>query len=88
MKLFKTIDEKFDRLGFIKTYETDIYCIYEKREKRYNYVHEINICRKESGNHIVISCQKDINLEGLNNAIGLTKKEMKLCIKKMKEMGM
>ena len=86
MKLFKSVDERFEELGFTKTYESKIVVTYEKEIKDYNYIQSIDICRKESGNHIVISGEKGINKDGFNNAVGLTKQEMKLCIKKMKEM--
>lgn len=86
MKLIKSVDEKFERLGFIKTYESEIVVTYEKKIEKYDYIQSIDICRKESGNHIVISGEKSINKDGFNNAVGLTKQEMKLCIKKMKEM--
>lgn len=86
MKLFKNVDEKFEKLGFIKTYESKIAVTYEKKIEKYDYIQSIDICRKASGNHIVISGEKGINKDGFNNAVGLTKQEMKLCIKKMREM--
>lgn len=87
MKLFKSIDDKFEELGFKKVDQTKYGAYYEKEIADYKYVHQIDILHKQSGRHIVISSQKDINKDGFSNAVGLTKLEMKLCIKKMKEMG-
>jgi len=88
MKLFKSVDEKFEELGFKKTEQTEYGAYYEKEITEYKYVHAIDILPKASGNHIVISSQKGVNKDGFSNAVGLTKQEMKLCVKKMKEMGL
>lgn len=86
MKLFKSVDERFEELGFKKIEQTEYGAFYEKKIPEYKYVHTIDILPKSSGRHIVISSQKDVNKEGFNNAVGLTRQEMKLCIKKMREM--
>ena len=88
MKLFKSVDERFEELGFKKTYESKIVITYEKKIEEYNYIHSIEICKKSNGNNIVISGEKSVNKDGFNNAVGLTKQEMKLCIKKMREVGL
>lgn len=87
MKLFKSVDERFEELGFKKTEQTKYNTTYEREVDKYEYVHIIDILHKADGNHIVFSSQKGVNKDGFSNAIGLTKQEMKLCIKKMKEMG-
>lgn len=87
MKLFKTIDKKFQELGFDKTYESDLCVTYEKFNKEYCYVQIIELCHKKSGYHLMSSYVKDINSEGFNNCVGLTMLESKLCLKKMRSKG-
>ena len=88
MKLFKSIDDKFKEIGFIKIDEDEYGVLYRREEVKYNYAHCIEIIHKLSGRHIVISYQKDINNEGFNNAVGLTVYETKLVLKKIKKMGL
>lgn len=99
MKLFKTIDEKFADLGFVKksedkygvTYDKEIYLHRELRDltiSEYDHTHRIFIGYKRNGNHIIQSFDPalfDVNNIG-NCCCGLTEKEAKLSLKKMKEM--
>lgn len=84
--MFKNTDKKLEELGFVKTYESDVVIEYERYNDTYNYTHALSFIRKKSGNHILISSQKGLNKDRFNNAVGLTKKEMKLCYKKIKEL--
>lgn len=91
MKLFKrkSNDEKFAELGYIKTEEDEHGVYYEKQEiirDKIGYIHVISILHKESGKHLIMSYQKDVNSDGFNNTVGLTFEETKLAVNKMIEM--
>ena len=89
MKLFKTIDEKFAEIGFVKVKENEYGCEYERKNKKYNYIQKIDILHKASGRHIIQSYDPDLGDNKIigNTCVGLTGYEMKLIIKKMKQMG-
>lgn len=87
--MFKNIDKKFEEIGFTKVSENDSGVIYEREVKRFNYTQVIDIIFKEAGRHIVHSYDKDLgDDEGIGNtSVGLTYYEMKLILKKMKQLG-
>lgn len=87
MKFFKNTDEKLEEIGLIKTRENEYGVTYEKLISEYNYTHVIDICHKKNGRHIIISYEKDVNKNGLDNAVALTGYETKLILKKMKEIN-
>ena len=88
MKLFKSIDEKFKEIGFEKIEENKHGAIYH-RQSKCGYNHVVDIMYKVNGYPIVQSYDKDLMDAGKhgNIGVGLTAYEMKLCLKKMKEMG-
>ena len=59
MGLFKTVDEKFKAIGFIKTRDDEYIVDYEKEVKAFGYIHQISLCHKASGRHIIQSYEKD-----------------------------
>lgn len=87
MKLFKTIDEKLNDIGFVKVEETRFGARYQRENNKYNYIQCLDLLHKVSGKHLIQSYQKDVNKDGFNNSIGLTMYEAKLAVKKMKQMG-
>lgn len=89
MKLFKSIDEKFAEIGFVKVEENEYGAIYERKNEKYNYTQELGLRHKKSGKHLIQSYDRDLGDEkGIGNTcVGLTMYEVKLCVKKMKEMG-
>ena len=87
MKLFKSTDEKLQEIGFTKVVENECYAQYEREDVEFDYVQSLDLYHKASGRHIMLSCQKEGNTDGFNNAVGLTAYEMKLVLKKMKELG-
>ena len=90
MKLFKTVDEKFEEIGFVKVAEDKrYYAHYQRDDKEYSFVQTLYLCHKASGRHIVQSYDENLSdTKGIGNTcVGLTMYEMKLCIKKMKQMG-
>lgn len=84
--MFRNTDKKLENLGFIKTYENGGIIEYERNNNEYDFTHVLSFIYKKSGNHILISSQKGLNKDHFNNAVGLTKKELKLCYKKLKEL--
>lgn len=89
MKVFKTIDEKFKEIGFDKVNENEYGVHYQRVDKDYKFVQTLYLCHKESGRHIVQSYDENLmDSKGIGNTcVGLTMYEIKLCYKKMKQMG-
>lgn len=89
MKLFKTVDKKLEEIGFVKMNENEYGAFYHRTNLEFNFTQALDLCYKESGKHIVQSY--DIHLQDAkgigNTCVGLTMYEMKLCLKKMKQMG-
>lgn len=84
MKLFKSVDEKLSEIGFEKNYESYSGADYEKYVEALNFAHKVSIVRKSSGKHLLCSYVPDTG----NIGAGLTGYEMKLFLKKMKQMGL
>lgn len=89
MKLFKTVDEKFERIGFIKVKENQHIVSYERYDAEFKFTQVLDLVHKNSGRHIVQSYDRDLMDEKKigNTCVGLTMYEMQLCVKKMKKMG-
>lgn len=87
MKLFKTVDEKLAEIGFVREDEDGI-CIYHRKQRC--YTQEVVLMHKNSGKHILQSYDPDLgDTKGIGNTcVGLTGYEMKLFIKKMKQLGL
>ena len=87
--MFKNIDKKFEEIGFIKTREDKYGVYYERTNTKYNYIQELAILHKANGNHIVQSYDKDLFDSKMigNTCVGLNYYEMKLILKKMKQLG-
>lgn len=84
MKLFKSVDEKLAEIGFCKNIENEHVVYYERYDAKYKYVHSVDILHKRSGENIIQSYDSTC---GVSAAVGLTGYEMKLFVKKMKQMG-
>lgn len=87
IKLFETVDDKFAKLGFVKTHESDFVVCYERTDSKFGYVQCLELCHKRTGKHMISSFQKGTNRDGFNNSVGLQMREAKLCLKKMKQKG-
>ena len=89
MKLFKTVDEKFEEIVFIKIREDKYGAIYEKINDKFIYTQSLHLLHKASGLHIIQSYDKNLFDKKCvgNTCVGLTMYETKLCLKKMKQMG-
>lgn len=89
MKIFKTVDEKFAEIGFVNISESNFGVVYERRDNKFGYTQLIHLLHKASGRHIVQSYDPNL-FDGKsigNTCVGLSMYEMKLCLKKMKQMG-
>lgn len=95
------IDKQFRKVGFYKRpqegcsfdleddendYENKYGVYYERRNRNHNYTQVLCIIHKSNGNHLIQSYQKDVNSDGFNNVVGLNYKEMKLAMRKYKQM--
>lgn len=90
MKLFKSVDEKLKEIGFVKI-EDDKYGVrYERKNSKYNFTQSVDILHKSSGKHILQSYDPDLMDEKKvgNTCVGLTGYEMKLFLKKMKQIDL
>lgn len=79
-------DRKLGKLGFKKTSESRFGASYERYNKEYNYTQILDIYKKNSGKHTINSYQVDVNSDGYNNQVGLTYQEIKLMLKKYREL--
>lgn len=88
-KLFKTVDEKFAEIGFVKVEEDKYGVIYKRKNEKYNYTQMLALLHKNSGRYLIQSYDKNIMDEKKigNICVGLTGYEAKLCVNKMKQMG-
>lgn len=94
MKLFKTADEKFAELGYKKIKETEYFVTYYKEKttkygNKFSYSHYIDIAYGITRDATVYSYSGKLidDDKSENVVVGLTAKEMKLCMKKIKEKG-
>ena len=89
MKLFKTVDEKFAEIGFVKVEESEYGATYKRKVDKYNYTQTLALLHKSSGRHLIQSYDAALMDEKKigNTCVGLTMYEAKLCVKKMKQMG-
>ena len=87
--MFKNIDKKFEEIGFIKVSEDKYGAKYERKDGIHNYTQVLAILHKLNGRHIVQSYDKDLmDSEKIGNTcVGLTYYEIKLALKKMKQLG-
>jgi hypothetical protein len=87
--MFKTVDQKFKEIGFEKNYENRLRVTYSRYCKKYKYTQRLELLYKASGRHIVQSYDPSLcDRKNIGNTcVGLSMYEMKLCLKKMKQMG-
>lgn len=90
MKLFKSVDEKLKEIGFVKIEEDKYDVRYERKNSKYNFTQSVDILHKSSGKHILQSYDPDLMDEKKvgNTCVGLTGYEMKLFLKKMKQIDL
>ena len=90
MNLFKSVDEKLKEIGFVKIEEDKYGVRYERKNSKYNFTQSVDILHKSSGKHILQSYDPDLMDEKKvgNTCVGLTGYEMKLFLKKMKQIDL
>ena len=90
MKLFKNVDEKISEIGFEKVYESDIVAQYKRYSKTFNFYQIVDIVRKSNGRHLLQSYVAELmdDKHTGNVGCGLTSYELKLFLKKMKQLGL
>jgi hypothetical protein len=90
MKLFKSVDEKLKEIGFVKIEEDKYGVRYERKNSKYNFTQSVDILHKASGRHILQSYDNELMDQKKigNTCVGLTGYEMKLFLKKMKQIGL
>lgn len=90
MKLFKSVDEKLKEIGFVKIKEDKYGVRYERKNSKYNFTQSVDILHKASGRHILQSYDNELMDQKKigNTCVGLTGYEMKLFLKKMKQIGL
>ena len=86
MMFFRDADQELKALGFKKYKETDVGVSYHKTVPEHLYIHVLYIGHKHDGYDVFQSYQLNPNSEGFNNCVGLTYKEMRMAMKKYKEM--
>lgn len=86
--MFKSIDKKFEDIGFIKISEDRCGVIYERKDT-YGFTQVLSILHKTNGRHIMQSYDKNLMDSKYigNTCVGLSYYETKLVIKKMKQLG-
>lgn len=86
---FKSIDDKFEEIGFVKLQDDEYAVRYERMDECHDYIHVLAIEHKANGEHIVQSYDKDLmDQETIGNVgVGLTYYEMKLALIKMRKKG-
>lgn len=84
------IDRKLEKIGFSKVREDEHGVGYQRYNDKYKFMQTVNISRKTSGRHILQSYDEDLFDEKKigNTCVGLTGYEMKLFLKKMKQIGL
>lgn len=88
MSLFKSTDAKLESIGFVKMHEDDHGVLYYKEHR--NYTQAVQLMHKAYGWSILQSYDPNLfDSKGVGNTcIGLTYTEMKLFMKKMRELKM
>ena len=90
MILFKVADKRLAEIGFIKVEENETMTMFRRVNKKLGYTQHLALIRGENGQHIALSYDRGLRNRRDHvgdNADGLTMYEMKLCVRKMRELG-
>lgn len=89
MKLFKSVDDKLADIGFEKIADNDYYVAYKREAPDECFTQCLDIICKAKGRHLVQSYDVDLyDADNIGNVcVGLTVREMKLAMKKMRQKG-
>ena len=84
MFIFKSIDEKFKDIGFIKIEEDKYGVVYERYDEEYKYMQRLDISYKINGKYLVQSYDNTDPTSEFSPMVGLTEYEIKLVSIKIK----
>ena len=85
MFIFKSIDEKFKDIGFIKVREDKHGVVYERYEDEYGYVQRLDILHKANGKHLIQSYDATNTTSEFSPMVRLTEYKLKIKIIKIKK---
>lgn len=87
--MFKNIDKQLEKLGFKKVSDDQHIVSYERYNAIRHFTHVVNLCHKQHTEHIIQSYDKELfDAKGIGNTcVGLSYKETKLFLKKMRKKG-
>lgn len=90
IKIFKTVDDKLADIGFRKIEEEQYGVRYKRKDDEHGFVQTVDIFHKASGRHLLQSYDAELTDQKMigNTCVGLTGYEMKLFLKKMKQIGL
>lgn len=86
MNLFKSVDKKFEEIGFVKIREDKYGVEYERYDRKFNYLQKLDILCKSNGERIVQSYDFTNTTSSYSPVVGLTAYEIKLALKKIKKL--
>ncbi len=90
LRIFTSIDKKLEELGFLKVENENKYGACYMREIPINsgdsYIQRLDILCKSNGHHLIQSYEEGVNSDKLNNSVGLEYREIKLAMKKYKQL--
>lgn len=89
MKIFKSVDDRLADIGFVKIADNEYYVAYAREIPEENFTQCLDIVRKATGRHLVQSYDPDLrDVDNIGNiCVGLTAREMKLAMQKMRQKG-
>ena len=84
--MFNLVDRKLKKNGWLKKEESEFGALYIRRNEKYNYMQCLSIMHKKNKNHIIQSYQQEVNSDGFNNCVGLDYNDMKLALRKYRQL--
>lgn len=81
MKLFKSVDDKLEAIGFKKIEESEDIVVYKRQQPE--FVQILELSHRGKGQNTMHSYQMGVNSDGYYNSVGLTAYEAHLASKKM-----
>ena len=81
-KFFKSVDQRLAEIGFEKIYESKLILQYKRENEEFNYFQGVDLVKK-TGRYPIIQSYQDDN----NAMVGLNVVEIKLFLKKIKNLG-
>ena len=83
---FNNVDKRLRKLNWVKQKENHYGATYLRYEYNGKYLHRLDIMHKGSGDHLIQSYEQGVNSDGFNNCVGLGYQDMKLALKKYRQL--